>query len=167
VDVGYIFKGKQMTCLLAVGKFPNTVSGLIQWALLTLDTWCNEIKLLVNPDNTELVAFTRKRKLPGFFEPHFFGVTLSLSRSVKYLGVILDPLLTWRKHVNFKMRNAHNLFWACRRACGAKWGLRPKVVHWLYVAIIRTYVSFASLVRLPGCLTASAKKRLNKIQKLA
>jgi hypothetical protein len=77
-------------CFLVVRKFPNTVSGLVHWALLTIETWCSEVGLLVNPDKTELVAFTRKRKLPGFFEPHFFGVTLSLTRSVKYLRVILD-----------------------------------------------------------------------------
>jgi hypothetical protein len=39
-------------CLLAVGKFPNMVSGLIQWALVTVETWCNEGGLLVNPDKT-------------------------------------------------------------------------------------------------------------------
>jgi hypothetical protein len=33
--------------------------------------------------------------------------------------------------VDVKMRKAHSLLWACRRACGVKWGLRPKVVHWL------------------------------------
>jgi hypothetical protein len=79
-------------CLFAMGKFPNTVSGLMQWALLTVETWCNEVGLSVNPGKTGLVAFTRKRKLQGFFEPQFFGVKL---RSVKYLGVILDSRLTW------------------------------------------------------------------------
>jgi len=54
-----------------------------------VETWYNEFGVLVNPDKTELVAITWKRKLPGYFEPHFFGVTLILSRSVKYLGVIL------------------------------------------------------------------------------
>ena len=95
-------------CLLAVSKFPNTVSGLIQWALLTVQTWCNEVGLSVNPDKTELVAFTRKRNLPGFFKPHFFRVTLSLSRSVKYLGFILDSRLTCREHVDVKMRKTHD-----------------------------------------------------------
>jgi hypothetical protein len=56
-------------CLLAVGKFPNTVSGLTQLALITVETWCNVVSLSVNPDKTGLVAFTRKRKLQGFFEP--------------------------------------------------------------------------------------------------
>jgi hypothetical protein len=56
-------------CLLAVGKFPDTVSGFIQWAQTTVEGWCEEQGLTVNPGKTGLVAFTRKRKLPGFFEP--------------------------------------------------------------------------------------------------
>jgi len=48
---------------------------------------------------------------------------------VKYLGVILDSWLTWREHVDVKVRKAHNLLWACRRAYGVTWGLGPRVVH--------------------------------------
>jgi len=44
-----------------------TMSGLIYLALHTKDLWCDELGLSVNPDKTGLVAFTRKRKLPGFF----------------------------------------------------------------------------------------------------
>jgi len=47
-------------CLLVVGKFPNMLSGLKQWALSTIEIWCNEVGLSVNPDKTGLVAFTRK-----------------------------------------------------------------------------------------------------------
>jgi len=152
---------------LAVGKFPNTVSGLIQWVLHTVETRCDELSLSVNSDKTGLVAFTRRRKLPGFFEPCFFGTTLHCSMLVKYLGVILDSRLTWRKQLDFKARKAHNLLWACRRAYGVMWGLKPKVVHWLYVSIIRPSITFASLVWWPGCQTASAKKKLSRIQRLA
>jgi len=156
-----------MTCLLAVGKFPNTVSGLIHWALYTIEVWCYELSLSVNPDKTGLVAFTRRRKLPEFFRTRLFGMTLHRSMSVKYLGEILDSRLTWREHMDVKVRKAQNLLWACRRAYGVMWGLRPRVVHWLYVCIIRPSVTFASLVWWPGCQTASAKKKLNRIQRLA
>jgi hypothetical protein len=40
------------------------------------------------------------------------------------------------------------------------------VVHWLYVAIVRPTISFASLVRWHGCQKASTKK-LSKVQRLA
>jgi hypothetical protein len=96
-----------------------------------------------------------------------YAVTLSHFRLVKYLGVILDSQLTSREHVDAKMRKADNLLWACRRAYGGKWGLRPMVVHWLYVIIIRQSVSFASLVWWPGCQMASAKKWLSRVQRLA
>lgn len=55
--------------LLAMDKFPNTLSGLMKLALLTVETWCNKVGLSVNPDNTTFIAFTRKRKLPEFSEP--------------------------------------------------------------------------------------------------
>jgi hypothetical protein len=117
VVVASSFKDTPKTCLLAVGKLPNTVSGLIQWALSTVEIWCKEIGLSVNPDKTGLVAFTRKRKLQELFEPRLFGVALELSRSVKYLVVVLDSRLTWKEHVEAKGRMAHSVR-------GGVWDLR-------------------------------------------
>ena len=94
-------------------------------------------------------------------------MTLHYSTLVKYLGMILDLWLTWRKHVDVKVSKAHNLLWACRRAYGVMWGLRPRMVYWIYVSIIWSSVTFASLVWWPGCQTASAKKQLSSVQRLA
>jgi hypothetical protein len=65
-------------CLPAVGKFPNPVSGLMQWAVHTVETWCNEVGLLVNPGKTELVVFKRRRKPPRFLKPLFLGLPTTL-----------------------------------------------------------------------------------------
>jgi hypothetical protein len=132
-------------------------------ALGTVETWCGEVGLSVNSEKTGLVAFTRRRKLAGFFEHRFFWRTLQRSGSVKYLGVILDARLTWREHVDVRMRKAQNLLWACGRV----WGLGPRVVHWLYVSVIRPSVTFASLVWWPGCQMARTKAKLSKIQRMA
>ena len=75
MEVVFLFKVTQMTCLLAVGKFPNTVSGLMQWALLTVEIWCNEVGLSVNPDKTGLVAFTRKENFRGSLNHSFLGLS--------------------------------------------------------------------------------------------
>jgi hypothetical protein len=66
-----------------------------------------------------------------------------------------------------KVRKARNMMWACRRACGRRWGLRPRVVHWLFTSVVRPSITYASLVWWPGCETARAKQLLGTIQRLA
>jgi hypothetical protein len=48
--------------LLALWKFTNTVSGLIQWALHTVETMCDQLRVSVKPDKTGFVVFTRSSK---------------------------------------------------------------------------------------------------------
>ena len=67
-------------CFLAMGKSPNTVSGHIQWALHTVEAWCNGHGLSVNTDKIGIVAFTIKRKLPGIFEPRLLGGSYNAPR---------------------------------------------------------------------------------------
>jgi len=99
-------------------------------------------------------SICKEKETPWFlWTKLFFRVTLSRSMLVKYLGVVLDSRLTWRENV--KVRKAHNLLWACI----ATWCLRPGVVHWLYVCIIRPSFTLASLVWCLDCQTANAKKR--------
>ena len=147
-----------------VGKFPNTVSGFIQWALYTIEVWCDELGLSVNPHKTGFVAFTR-RKLPGFFKPRLFGTTLHRSMSVKYLGVILDSRLTWREHVDVREEGS-------KFVVGLQEGLwcdvGPETQGGsLAVRLYHQAITFASLVWWPGCQTASAKKKLSRNQRLA
>jgi hypothetical protein len=123
-----------------------------------VEVWCDGHGLSVNPDKTGLAAFTRRRNLPRFFEPQLFGTTLRCSRLTKYLGVILDTRLTWKEQMNAKVRKARNMMWACRRACSWRWGLRPRVVYWLYTSVISPSITYASLVWWPGCEAARAKQ---------
>jgi hypothetical protein len=78
----------------------------MQWALDFVEEWCDGHGLAVNTNMTEFVAFTRRMKLPGFFEPRLYGTTLRLSESAKYLGVILDARLAWKKQAEARVNKA-------------------------------------------------------------
>jgi hypothetical protein len=66
-----------------------------------------------------------------------------------------------------RLKRAQNSLWACRRACGGAWGLGPRVAHWLYVSVIRPFLTYASLIWWPGSQTASTKDQLSKVQRWA
>jgi hypothetical protein len=85
---------------------------------------------------------------------------------VKYLGVILDSLLTLKEHVDDEVKKVEYSMWTCRGACGVTWGLKPGVVYWPFVAVIRPSVIFASLVRWSGCHTTCAKRKLSRVERL-
>jgi len=90
--------------------------------------WCDELGLSVNPYKTGLVAFTRRRKLTGFFEPRLFWDDFTplyvgeISQGSPGFSADLEGACgCWSK--------AHNLLWASRRAYGVMWGLIPRVAH--------------------------------------
>ncbi|XP_062715575.1 uncharacterized protein LOC134291616 [Aedes albopictus] len=92
---------------------------------------------------------------------------MTLSSEVKYLGVILDSKLNWNSHLNYAIDKATNTLWISKRTFGNKWGLRPAMIHWIYTAIVRPRITYASLVWWPKTKEKCAIKKLGKIQRLA
>ena len=87
-------------------------------ALSTLLKWDKENGLGVNPSKTELVLFTRKYKVPSFRLPRLNGITLELWKEAKYLGVVLDPKLSWKRNAESRMQKALCAFNTCKKTFG-------------------------------------------------
>lgn len=68
------------------GKYLNTLCDRNQAAVRIVETWCNEVGLKVNPEKSDCIVFTKKRKMDGFKFPKIFGAEIARSDSVKYLG---------------------------------------------------------------------------------
>lgn len=149
------------------GKIESTLCDLMQTALNILENWCNRNFLSVNPAKTELILFTRKRKLGFLKMPKLFGTCLELTNQVKYLGIILDSKLNWSSHLKHKIQKASVAFWQCRRTVGRTWGLSPKIVLWLYTAVIRPMLCYGSVVWWPKIKQTTAAKQIEHVQRLA
>jgi ribonuclease HI len=153
--------------IVIIGKFLSTVCDLMQNAMDIVQNWCNEVGLSVNADKTTTVLFTRNRRLVGYTEPTLFGRAIGLKDQVKYLGVILDNKLTWNSHIDHRLRKATIALWQCRRAIGRTWGLRPKVIYWIYTSVIRPILTYAAVLWWKRAQRASVIRKIGHLQRLA
>jgi hypothetical protein len=76
---------------MAGGCFLTTLRDLIEYALKITYKWCKTKELVVNPQKTNIMIFTKKYK-PQTIEPlRSEGQDIAFTNTVKYLGVLLDP----------------------------------------------------------------------------
>lgn len=132
--------------LVANGKFVSVQRDLIQGVLNHTTRWAKSSGLDVGPDKSELVFFTRKRSIQDFPSPRITGKVVKLSAEVKYLGVILDRKLLWKSKIKDRARKSLTTLYACKSMKGKRWCLYPKIVKWLYVAIVRPILFYGSII---------------------
>lgn len=167
-DQGLVVQGyADDLVILICGRFINTLCSRMQEVMGQVEDWCTSTELSVNPDKTQLVLFTKKRKIEGFFNPTLFNKSLIRSHEVKYLGVTIDDKLNWGAHVALRLQKAIKSFWALRRAVGRNWGLSPKVVHWFYTAVIRPLFTYGSIIWWQRANLVTAQKSFDHLQRLA
>jgi hypothetical protein len=82
------------------------------------------------------------------------------------LEVILDSRLNWNQHLQKTIRKAITNFAVARRMYGKRWGLRPKMVHWLCIRVITPFIFHAALVWWPKVKQKSIKTQLGMIQRM-
>jgi hypothetical protein len=79
----------------------------------------------------------------------------------------LDNGLTWKKQLDKVTNKAYSPFWACTGMFGRTWGLRPKVLRWIYTIVVRPTITYAATVWLPRVKFNRSRAELNKLQRLA
>ena len=150
--------------ILIPGKL---VSELLSRALKIVDNWCEEAGLSINPGKVAIVPFTRRRSIGGMVPLKVQGTNIELSKQVKYLGVILDHRLHWGAHLNRVIDRGKWALMTCRRLVGGTWGLRPKLMNWAYVSMIRPAILHGDTAWWPCVDKKCNKNRLAGLQRMA
>jgi hypothetical protein len=65
------------------------------------------------------------------------------------------------------MNMAYRSFWTCKCTFGKPWGLKPKVLHWIYIMIIGLVLTYGSTASWPMVIYNVGRMELNKLQRLA
>lgn len=120
-----------------------------------IQKWCDSNRLIINPDKTVFVKFRSSLHRSIQISLNAFQRPVSLERSVKFLGIMLDCDLTWRAHVEMVAKRLNSAYYAISQLkhkidrktiitvyygiffphlsyCVSVWGLSPEV-HRLFI----------------------------------
>ena len=141
---------------------------LMQKAINEAAKWAKENGLQLSPEKTVAILFNKKRavvdteSIPLLLE----GSPLQYVDTVKYLGITLDSKLTFKPHIENKIKTAKKYLFATRSSIGSTWGPTPDKLLWIWETVVRPAITYGSMVWATH-LTAGLKKKLNKVQRLA
>ena len=89
------------TNLLFANKNIGTIESNVNYELKILVDWLRSNKLSLNELKTELIMFHPiKKKLPRSPNIKLNNYKLKLKSHVKYLGITIDEVLSWNKHID-------------------------------------------------------------------
>jgi len=154
------------TTILLRGSDLGTLCEMMQLALNSVQRWCDQSKMGISPEKTQMMLFTHKYKPVGLKTVRLAGIPFMLVNQVKYLGLYLDPKLLWNEHIRLKSVAAHRALWQCRQAVRNTWGLSPRVSKYLYESIIRPMLTYGCLFWTKDVVKTRPAQQLSKVQRL-
>ena len=119
----------------------------IQLALNQIINWGKAKGLVFNPSKTQPIIFDMSKKYKVSPPPIVMDEQeLEFTDHIKYLGMTIQPRLSWTAHVLGQIKKANMLLNRARTINGREWGLDPERALWIYTAIARPKLTYGPLV---------------------
>ena len=133
------------TALLCTGETPDEVAAKLQSELDHLSNWFAFNRLSVNTSKTKSMLFTstRSRFKDSNIEVTLCSQSVEQVSEIKYLGLLLDPHLSFDRHINRlcgKINSRAKMLWRMRGFIDAE--LAKK----LYVSLIHPHLLYCNFV---------------------
>ena len=141
-DIGLHLRGRDMRAL------STRMSRQLTW----VSRWACKWKAAFNLGKCSAMALSRKRPVPKprvVFEGKLLQVPQTdeeLLEHAKYLGVVLDPRLNWRVHLNMVRSKALKRMEMLLRITNSRYGARHSRVILLFKVCVRPVLEYACVV---------------------
>ena len=153
---------------LAIWSKGNRVEELkhrMQRALQKIERWAELNKIALNPRKCESCLFTRSNGEKGReLELRVEGHTIPTTRSVKFLGVIVDQGLVFKEQVERMESKVKNRVRVLKALAGSDWGWDRDSMKKIYKIVVESCFWHASTAWMPW-LSRSNLERLERVQR--
>ena len=154
---GYLQAFADDLVTLAEGSDTGVIWQRTQKTINTIEKWCDTKGLNISALKTKIVMFTWNRNWK--MRPiSVGGNTITLSKTVKFLGVTLDNKLNYNTHIDNVTQKA--------TAALMQW-LSPKTCKWIYTTVVRPILSYSATVLVRTLDNTNNHKKLERVQALA
>ena len=124
--------------------------------------WCAKWRIKLKPEKTKVIIFSRSilvRKTEPEPNLKLYGETLKVYPQVKFLGIIFDSQLTFKKHLEDILDHCNTRYHRLRLLANKKWGPSPSTFIQIYKQCIRPIFEYSSLLTI-----ATSDYIISKIQ---
>ncbi|SPP90054.1 Hypothetical predicted protein, partial [Drosophila guanche] len=81
--------------------------------------------------------------------------------------LVIDKKLSWNLSIKDRVKKATIALYTCKKAIGLKWGMNPRIVQWIYLAIVRPILLYGVAVWWTALSKGTITKQLGKVQPTA
>jgi ribonuclease HI len=155
--------------ILISGKYKliNSLLDKMADGIKTIEEWCTETKLKVNPEKTKIIKFSKGFSSKEMKTIKINNTQISRVKEFKYLGVHLDENLKWNYHIQNATNKAIRTLIATNKMVGKKWGLTPKLMLWIFNQIVYPRISYGNIVWWKKTEQVVIQRKFNSIQRKA
>ena len=157
------------SCLIT-GIDPTSMYETMQRCLNYAQSWATANGLTFCPQKSVTVLFSH-RKLPKTMKKppllYLNGKALPNVNTVKLLGVTLDSKLTFKTHIEQRIKACKIALARVRPLLRKAWSPSPKQSRWLIEGVIYPMLTYGSLVWAKATERPGVIKQLAKLQRLA
>ncbi|GFT57592.1 putative RNA-directed DNA polymerase from transposon BS [Trichonephila clavipes] len=108
-----------------------------------IKVWCKKWKLTTSPEKSSLLYFSRKRStIPPLLK--ICDKPIPEVKSLKILGIIFDPNITWKNHINYLRQKGFKYLNAIKALSSPKIGTRSDHLLNIINATIRSIFDYGS-----------------------
>ena len=154
-------------CIFSTSSDPNVAVNRVQRALNKAMEWGEENKLRFSPTKSMALCFTRrhKPKKPRNLKVH--GQNIDYVKEARHLGVIVDPKLSWNRHINEKCKATRKIIFKNVGMTGRNWGYNPLIASYIWKGIGRPKLTYGNLLWYPALRHKTKVDQLRRVQSLS
>ena len=117
--------------IMTKGNTPSEAEVFANADLGKIEKWAKDNKMLFNDTKSKEMLITRKRNNENI-NMYLNNRRLEVVKELKYLGIYLENLLIFDKHIKYIAENSTKLVYMLSRSAKLEWGLGHELLKTIY-----------------------------------